>query len=629
MKTETENNVTELTQTAAVTMSVPAAGGAACNLVEAQPKAEVNATTRPESEQTIQLFTKLEFDRQKLKCPSVSIFCDGSLTEHVNDEYASQMTRLLGRFEGGKEIAQGVCSQLVGFDQTQFDADILAGRTLGQPELTCAQIKMSGCASCPLGGCTLPTGEIAINPLELQTWSGNPDKVGPRILAKSVIEVEFGGQVYILNDIVYVPENGVYITVSEDEITRKILNHVSSNVKASKLAEILKLIKAQATPLNRSIRPNPNLICFKNGIFNVETRTLAPHSTDHLTFNGIPHVYIADATCGGFLAFLESIWGRDRDYAQKVQLIRQWIGYSLVSDSSLQRMLILTGQGANGKSVLIDLMRDVVGEENAANAMLDRFHMPYVRATLENKLVNFSADLPKKKLTADGDLKAIVGGDLIEVALKHKPSRSIRPYARLVVSTNNIPDCHDTSDGYFRRLIILPFTRKFAGNEINPHLYKSLVPEIPGIIAWALGGLYELREQGHFTIPDSSEQAVQLYREELSPVRMFAEECLVKSSDRSGMLPNELFMAFKGWCSERGFPAGNMIALGRELGNLGYGQRKSGRTWWLVNATEIGEQYFLPAQVIPSMPADEQTVLEQSISTDEPIDVEESMEMAA
>ncbi|MQR00984.1 DNA primase family protein [Glaciimonas soli] len=377
--------------------------------------------------------------------------------------------------------------------------------------------------------------------------------------------------------------------------------HLGLDAKPRHVAELIKMVFIQCDQSMDVIRPDPNFICFSNGTLNVATGILGPHSPAHMLLNRIPHPFSATATCGGFITFLSSVWANDTDRDQKIQLIRQWIGYLLVADSSMHKMLILKGEGANGKTVLMDLIREIIGEANTSSAMLDRLRLSYVRATMDGKLLNVSPDLPKKNITADGDLKAIVSGDAVEVALKHKQSHTIKPYVRLIVSTNNMPDCKDTSDGYFRRLMILTFNQQFAESERNPNLLQSLIPEIPGIIRWGLEGLYELRAQGRFTIPESSEQAVQIYREEISPGRLFAEECLVASTDRIGMLSKDIFMAFKIWCRERGFDAGNMITLGRELSALEFTSRKSNQSWWLVSATEAGKEYFRPASILPKI----------------------------
>jgi putative DNA primase/helicase len=314
--------------------------------------------------------------------------------------------------------------------------------------------------------------------------------------------------------------------------------------------------------------------------------------------NGINQVYEVEAACPQFKMFLERIWRDDADQAEKIAFLRQWMGYLLVADTSLQKMLILKGDGANGKTLLMDVVRAMIGERNSESAMLDRLRMPYVRATLVGKLLNQSADLPKRGIVADGDLKAIVSGDPIEVSPKYKPSYTIVPYARLMVATNNMPNSKDTSEGYFRRLMILPFNRIFPESERNPELRQSLMAEMSGIIAWAIGGLYDLRTRGQFTIPCSSMQAVQAYRDDISPVRLFAEECLTHSTGKFGLQSKNLFMAFRSWCRDRGFDAGDATILGRDLAALGFNSRKSSTTVWLVTPKDGSQAYFTPGQVV-------------------------------
>lgn len=570
-------------------------------VVEALPPAAPSIDAGLTAERTIHIYPKQALDLIRLKCPTVRSYCSNGTATSMRDELISGMNRTLASFEGGSELARAACGTASNFDQIRFDADIVTGCLPNQPGYTCTQIRADGATTCPTGGCPLPTGEITETPADLLTWACNTDEVGLTVIAKSVITSKFANNIVSVNDALYAYHDGVYSSVSDIALSKAALPHLRHNAKPRHVAEIVKMVLIQCDRSIDVVRPDPNLICFENGTLNVATAILGPHNPVHMLLNRVPHAYSPTARCDGFITFLNDIWAGDRDRDQKIQLIRQWIGYLLVADSSMQKMLILTGQGANGKTVLMDLIREVVGEANTSSAMLGRLRHSYVRATMEGKLLNVSADLPKKGIMADGDLKALISGDAVEVALKHKQSHTIKPYVRLMVSTNNMPDCKDTSDGYFRRLMILTFNRQFAESEGNPNLLQSLLPEIPGIIAWALEGLYELRTQGRFSIPESSVQAVQLYREDISPVRIFADECLVASTDRSGFVPSDLFMAFRAWCRDRGLDAGNMITLGRELATLGFNQRKSGKTWWLVTVKEDAQEYFRPAQIVPGI----------------------------
>ncbi|MES2025270.1 MAG: phage/plasmid primase, P4 family [Pseudomonadota bacterium] len=565
----------------------------------------------PAAIQPAHIFPNEAFNILRLKCPTIRRYIGTNTAQPTGAALRSGLNRTLAPFENGQENAHQACSTLPGVEQSQFDAEMAAGREPTTPCYTCEQARVDGSTTCPTGGCSLPTGEIAEIPADLLTWDCNTNEVGLTEIAKSIIASEFANNIVSVNDELYAYHDGIYSSVRDITLSRVVLPHLGRNVKPRHIAEIVKMIHIQCEQSIDIIRPNRDFICFSNGTLNVRTGNLEPHSPAHMLLNRIPHAYSVHAGCEGFMTFLNRVWDGDRDCVQKIQLIRQWIGYLLVSDSSMQKMLILNGQGANGKSVLMDIIRHIVGEKNTSSAMLDRLRQSYVRATMEGKLLNVSADLPKKGIVADGDLKALISGDAIEVALKHKPSRTIKAYVRLMVATNNMPDCKDTSDGYFRRLMVLTFNHQIPENERNPNLLQSLLPEIPGIIAWALQGLFELRTQDHFSIPESSLQAVQLYREEISPVRIFADQCLAPSTDRSGVVPSDLFMAFKNWCRDRGFDAGNMITLGRELSTLGFEQRKSGKILWLVKVREEAQKYFRPSQIVPGiiqlLPASGQT----------------------
>lgn len=548
----------------------------------------------------VHIYPKAAFDLLKLKCPLIRSYLDTDINGAIGEALVSGLNCTLAPFEGGQEVAHRACSSASDFSQKRFDEDMAAGRASGMSQYSCAQALADGSTKCPTGGCPLPNAKIASAPTDLLIWNNcNLADVGHLVIAQSVAASEYGSNIVSVRDKLHAYHAGIYPEIDSVKLNRKILRHLGVKGKLKNALEIGKLLIIQCARPLESITPNPDYICFENGTLNVKTKSLQPHNPAHTLLNRIPHPYIANAACEQFIAFLNSVWAGDRDRHEKIQLIRQWIGYLLVADSSMQKMLILKGEGANGKSVIVDLIRELVGETNTSNAMLDRLRQAYVRATMEGKLLNESADLPKKGLTPDGELKALIAGDAIEVSPKFKPSHTIKPYVRFMVATNNMPDCKDTSDGYFRRLMILTFNRQFAEHERNPHLLGSLIPEIPGIIAWALEGLYELREQGRFSIPPSSEQAVSIYRNDIDPVRLFAEECLVASTDRSGFLPRDLFMAYRAWCRDRGFDAGNMVTFGRQLSVLGFDQRKSGNTWWLVSAKEAGQEYFRPAVIVP------------------------------
>ncbi len=143
----------------------------------------------------------------------------------------------------------------------------------------------------------------------------------------------------------------------------------------------------------------------------------------------------------------------------------------------------MVGAGGNGKSVLLTTLTHLVGRSNVSNAHVERLGDKFVRAELEGKLINISAEMSANATISDGYLKSIVAGDEIEAERKFKPSFSFRPYVRLIGATNHLPRLRDLSEGFFRRAIILGFNRQFSEAEQDHSLEAKLDAELPGILA--------------------------------------------------------------------------------------------------------------------------------------------------
>src|SRR5262249_35832816 len=155
---------------------------------------------------------------------------------------------------------------------------------------------------------------------------------------------------------------------------------------------------------------------------------------------------------------------------------------SLVADTRYHKFLWLVGAGANGKSVILQLLEAVVGRHNCAHLMLTRLARDFVRASLQDKLVNISSEMRAEDTVSDSLLKAITAGDTIEAEIKYGPSISFRPTARLVAATNELPRLLDTSEGFRRRVMIIRFPRVFAEHEQDRDRVRNLMPELPGIL---------------------------------------------------------------------------------------------------------------------------------------------------
>jgi P4 family phage/plasmid primase-like protien len=242
----------------------------------------------------------------------------------------------------------------------------------------------------------------------------------------------------------------------------------------------------------------------------------------------------------------------DGEQSDKALLLQQWFGYCLLFDVTLQRFLMMVGDGANGKSVACAVMRAMLGEENVTSIPLELFGARFALETTVGKLANIAAEVGEIDRVAEGQLKAFTAGDLMEFERKFKTPYMAKPTARLTLSTNNPPDFRDRSDGLWRRMLLLTFTVQIPEEERVAGMDQPAwwADERSGIFNWALVGLYNLRQAGRFNVPAECRAAVEKMRNDANPARRF----LIDNYQHGvGMTPKPcLYDAYCQWCKGNG-----------------------------------------------------------------------------
>ena len=274
-----------------------------------------------------------------------------------------------------------------------------------------------------------------------------------------------------------------------------------------------------------------DLLNLKNGVFNLKTKTFGPHSHEYLTPIQIPVDWNESATCPAWERFISQTI--PADCQNLVWEIAAWL---ITPDVSQQKAVLFVGSGGNGKSVLIDGLTKLIGRENFASKTLHQLEEDkFATADLLGKLANICADLPAQQLKSSSMFKAIVGGDAIDAQRKHKPAFSFRPYSRLMFSANAYPKSSDATDGFYRRWLILPFTKSYEGSterrskrELDAELQAPA--EMSGLLRYALSKLIGLRKVG-FSESASAKEALDEFREVTDPLTGWLNESTTKDGD--------------------------------------------------------------------------------------------------
>jgi putative DNA primase/helicase len=324
-------------------------------------------------------------------------------------------------------------------------------------------------------------------------------------------------------------------------------------------------------------------MCLSNGTLNPLTGELLQHSPDFHLRNVADIAFDPAAQCPMWLRCLDDIFRDDLDKAEKILLLKQWCGYSLVPMTKMHKFLVMVGAGSNGKSTVLDVLARIVGEGNISRAMVERLGRKEVLANLDGKLLNISPEMSANAWKYSSYIKAIVSGDTVQARKLYKNPFSFKPVTRLVMATNTYPKLVDDSDGFARRLMILTFNRQFTEGEQNKQLANELYAELPGILNWAIAGLQQLLADDQFVVPESSEAAKTRYRIESCHVRLFLEECLDPDTTGAGMAAKDVYALYEGWAKEACLSTLNKFTFGKRLGRAGVAHQhtRNGESWML------------------------------------------------
>ncbi|MEO8595518.1 MAG: phage/plasmid primase, P4 family [Candidatus Solibacter sp.] len=314
--------------------------------------------------------------------------------------------------------------------------------------------------------------------------------------------------------------------------------------------------------------PPCNEINLKNGILDVRTGKLRPHSPEFLSPIQIPVKYDEAATCPAWDRFIAEVFPADC-----VDLAWEILGDLMTPDRSIQKAGLLVGEGGNGKSVFLNGCTAFVGHRNVSSVPLhklegDRFSV----SRLYGKLVNCCADLPSGDLESTSMFKALTGGDIVTGERKYENSFDFKPYARLLFSANHPPRSNDASSAFFDRWLVIPFARSFRGTnhersrgELDAILADAR--ELSGVMNRALPALKRLRERGRFTETQSTTQALAEMRQVTDPLAVWLEVETVTHPNAS--VPcSVLLIAYNQDCSRRARPAINQTAFGQAIRHL-------------------------------------------------------------
>jgi putative DNA primase/helicase len=291
-----------------------------------------------------------------------------------------------------------------------------------------------------------------------------------------------------------------------------------------------------------------------------------PHSPDYFNTICLPYPYRADATSEKWQTFLSEVVPDEEVRG----LLQEWFGYNLIQDTSLERFVLMQGNGGDGKSVVCTVLRELVGFDNCSAVALEGFNVTrsYLLASTAGKLANIVEDVNHVEKTQEGVLKDFVSGGVITVEEKYKDPYMMHATARITFSCNNLPRFTDRSDGLKRRLMLIPFLKSVPKEKQDPRLKSPSYwrPELPGIFNWATEGLQRLMQRGRFSEPKAVVAATDAYALEMNQAKTFILDCYEMSDSTADAIPGQdIYNKYRMWSSANGQGTFGKITFNKEL----------------------------------------------------------------
>src|SRR5215211_5860328 len=297
---------------------------------------------------------------------------------------------------------------------------------------------------------------------------------------------------------------------------------------------------------------NAWLLNCENGTIDLQTGDLRPHHREDLITKLVQAKYdpANPAEAPRFARFLEEVFGGDETL---ISFVQRFAGYSLTGSTEERVLAILHGRGKNGKTTLVELLREVLSDY-ARNTDVETLLIKKYQgvgndvAALKGARFVSASEVEKGRRLAESKIKQLTGRDTVTARFLFGDNFDFKPEFTLWLSTNNKPLIQGTDDAIWDRIRLIPFDQRFEGAAADPRLPEKLREEAAGVLAWMVEGCIKWQRDG-LGEPEKVLTATESYRAEMDTLAAFIdEECIVRPDAWCKFA--DLYTAYTRWCEE-------------------------------------------------------------------------------
>jgi putative DNA primase/helicase len=296
---------------------------------------------------------------------------------------------------------------------------------------------------------------------------------------------------------IYQPKEGFY----REYDFRTFSKFLKTNTKRDFFEDEVKKIMGLPYDI---LEESKDYIAFKNCLMNISSLEPRVFSPEIFTKFKVPYDWNPDAHSEFFIEKLKEILGSE------YQRFLEVVGYLFVKGNPHNKLALLIGDGANGKSLLMELIAAIFTNSYAA-VPLQEFSKEFGMQPLVGKRVNILSDLPLDSIDETGQIKAITGEDSVTINRKFKEQITTKLECKIIGSGNRLPKVKDDSYAFWRRILIIRLYKTFEGESKDSKLKEKLLNDHEGLewfiyqsiqaykkiqdIGWPEDKTYETRQQ--------------------------------------------------------------------------------------------------------------------------------------
>jgi len=353
------------------------------------------------------------------------------------------------------------------------------------------------------------------------------------------------------NQEIYIYNSGYYKPKGEPIIKEHVEQFLGDETKEYYKNEVVGYIRDKNYQERAIFDMNPYLVNLRNGIYDIKKNQFIEHNPDYFFLSQLPIEYKKNVKIKKIKEFFKQVLQPD-----EIKRLQEIFGYCLLRNYHIQKAFMFLGEGANGKSTVLNLLKTMIGDENVSSVSLqelceDRF----AAANLYEKMANIYPDLPDKTLTKTGMFKILTGGDTISAQKKFKDHFNFVNHAKLIFSANKLPESRDDTNAYFRRWEFINFPYTFYGKKCDTKILSKLTTqiELTGLLNWSLAGLRRLLKNGCFSNSIAVDEMREKYQRLSSPIAAFVMDFL-EISPQKYVFKDDLYAVFVQYCVKNGLP---------------------------------------------------------------------------